>query len=352
MTHLPPNVSPLAAVDVGQLLAALPAVGATVAAVFLTIGAGAELRRRAWLDERADASLLALLVRVFIPALILTRVIGNESLGDWRNLAAPPALAFLLVVVGFAVAALALVLVRGDRVGLTDAKARQTFVLCTGMFNYGYITIPLVEAIFDRRTLGVLFVFNVGVEAAMWGVGVTILAGQLAKGWWRRLFSPPVIATVLAVAINLLIVRLDLADRTPTPLFPVIVAVWRCLGWLGQAAIPIGLLLTGATIYENWSHCRLRQGLSTVGLAAILRLAALPVAFLALAIGLPASLVTAELRAVLVLQAAMPAAVFPIVLSRHYGGEVGVALRVVVGTSLLSLLTMPLWIVLGLWLVA
>ena len=351
MTHPSPILSP-AAVDVGQLLAALPAVGATVAAVFLTIGLGAEFRRRGWLDERADASLLSLLVRVFIPALIVTRVIGNPSLGDWRNLAAPPAMAFGLVTLGFAVAALALMLIGGgERVGLGDARAKRTFVLCTGMFNYGYITIPLVESIFDSRTLGVLFVFNVGVEAAMWGVGVTILAGALAKGWWRRLFSPPVVATILAVALNLLIVNFDLGERTPAAILPIINALWRSLGWLGQAAIPIGLLLTGATIYENWSHCRLRQGTATVGLATLVRVAALPVVFLALAVFLPAALVTRELRAVLVLQAAMPAAVFPIVLSRHYGGDVGVALRIVVGTSLISLLTMPLWIVLGLWLI-
>ena len=324
--------------------------GATVGAVFLAIAAGAELRRRGWLDERADASLLKLLVSVFIPALIVTRVLGNESLGDWRNIVTPPALAFGLVTLGFAVAAVALATVGHEKAGLGSPAARRTFVLCAGMFNYGYITIPLVEAIFDRQTLGVLFVFNVGVEAAMWGVGVTILAGRLARGWWRRLFSPPVVATVLAVALNVVVTTLGLDEQLPAAAGPPLAAIWRCLGWLGQAAIPIGLLLTGATIYENWSHCRLRRGLATVGLATVVRVMLLPIVFLALALALPDALVTAELRAVLVLQAAMPAAVFPIVLSRHYDGDVGTALRVVVGTSLVSLLTMPLWIMVGLWL--
>jgi predicted permease len=50
------------------------------------------------------------------------------------------------------------------------------------------------------------------------------------------------------------------------------------------------------------------------------------------------------LKQVILLQAAMPAAVFPIIMSRHYGGDPGLALRIVLGTSLAALLTMPWWL--------
>jgi malate permease and related proteins len=45
-----------------------------------------------------------------------------------------------------------------------------------------------------------------------------------------------------------------------------------------------------------------------------------------------------------VVQSAMPAAVFPIVLAKMHGGEMPVALRVVLGTSIPSLITIPLWL--------
>ena len=51
-----------------------------------------------------------------------------------------------------------------------------------------------------------------------------------------------------------------------------------------------------------------------------------------------------ELRQVIVVQAAMPAGIMPIVLARHYAGDSGVAIRIVLGTTLASVLTMPLWI--------
>ena len=71
----------------------------------------------------------------------------------------------------------------------------------------------------------------------------------------------------------------------------------------------------------------------------------LPLGFLALARYLP---LTAELKQVIVLQAAMPSAVFPIVMAKHYGGDSPTALRVVLGTSAVGLLTIPLWIQFGL----
>ena len=343
---------PLATAGLDDLTAALPAVGTTVAAVFLAVLAGAVLRRRGVLDATADATLLKLLVRVFIPALIVSRVLGNRALADWRNVLLPPVIAFVLVAGGFAAAALALRLagrVSGDLRAVRDDPARRrTFALCTGMFNYGYVTIPLVGSLFDRETLGVLFVFNVGVEAAMWGVGVTMLAGGMASGWWRRLFGPPVVATLAALVADALERQFGLVALAGEPGRVTLTVLGQTVGWLADAAIPVGLLLTGATIADDWARCRLREGKATVATASVVRLAALPIVFVALAATLP---LPVELRRVLVLQAAMPAAVFPIVLSRHYGGDVATALRVVVGTSLVSLVTMPLWVALGLWLV-
>jgi predicted permease len=76
-----------------------------------------------------------------------------------------------------------------------------------------------------------------------------------------------------------------------------------------------------------------------------LRLGLMPVAILCVAYWVPCPV---ELKRVLVVQAAMPAAVFPIVLARHYGGQPLVAVQVVLATTALGLLVIPLWLSLGL----
>ncbi|MCX6904935.1 MAG: AEC family transporter, partial [Verrucomicrobia bacterium] len=122
---------------------------------------------------------------------------------------------------------------------------------------------------------------------------------------------------------------------------------------LGQCAFPMGLLLIGAVVSDEFKEFRQRgagpQSAQSAGWRVIigsclLRLGVLPMLFLLLARYLPCS---AELKSVIVLQAAMPAAVFPIVISKHYGGDINTALRVVLGTSVAGLLTIPLWIRFG-----
>ena len=71
----------------------------------------------------------------------------------------------------------------------------------------------------------------------------------------------------------------------------------------------------------------------------------LPVAFLLLAKFVPFS---PELKRVLVVQAAMPSGMMPLVLARHYGGQPLIAAQIIVGTTLLGVLVIPLWLYLGL----
>jgi hypothetical protein len=78
--------------------------------------------------------------------------------------------------------------------------------------------------------------------------------------------------------------------------------------------------------------------------AALVRLGIMPVLFLLLAKFLPCSL---ELKRVLVLQGALPSAVLPIILAKHYGGDARTAVQVALGTSVVGLVAIPLWIRLG-----
>ena len=79
--------------------------------------------------------------------------------------------------------------------------------------------------------------------------------------------------------------------------------------------------------------------------ACLLRLGLLPLLMLALARWLPGPI---ELRQVILVQAAMPCAVMPVILSKHYGGDPATALRLILATSAVAVLTMPFWLQLGL----
>jgi predicted permease len=79
--------------------------------------------------------------------------------------------------------------------------------------------------------------------------------------------------------------------------------------------------------------------------ACALRLGLFPLIFLLAARHLPVSL---ELKRVMVVQAAMPAGIFSMVVARYYGGRMSTAAQVIVGTSVLGLVVIPLWLRFGL----
>ncbi len=234
---------------------------------------------------------------------------------------------------------------------LRDPRQRRTFALCNGLYNYGYVPLPLAVAMFDDRTVGVLFVHNLGVEVSVWTLGILVVSGGLSAGWWRRLLNPPILAIAAALVINGLLSWWR-ASGAALPGGAVAGSasvfagfVGQMLAMLGACAIPVALLLIGATVADYFREAQLVSGGRVIAASSLLRLGVLPVLFLTLAYVVPGSV---ELKRVMALEAAMPAAVFPIVLARHYHGDVPTAVRVVIGTSLLSLLTMPLWLSAGL----
>jgi len=272
---------------------------------------------------------------------------SSEALRHWDNLLWSPLVGFVCTAGGIGIAALAARWWRFEKV----AQAR-TFAYVAGVFNYGYIPVPLIQVLYGTDALSVLFLFNLGTETAFWTVGFALLQGHPLFRDWRRALTSPVRAILLGVAINLLTewmgVRLD--DSTLNA------AAW---GWpvqlltttihdIGLCSIPLALLLIGATMADFWGEFRATRGFGVMALAVAVRNLVCPLGFVLLAWLLP---VSRELKETLVVQAAMPAGVFTLVLSRHHGGSVPVALQVIFATSAAAIITLPLWIHFGMQLV-
>lgn len=295
--------------------------------VFCIAVAGVLMRKVNWLTEEADQSLLKLTINVLSPALIFDSILKNDALKQASNVILPPVVGFGVVVIGIGAG-----LFMGRFLQFPDQKVFRTFAICIGIFNYGYIPVPLVTSLFGRETLGVLFVQNVGVEIAFWTVGVAALGGTAGKGW-KQFFSPPLIAIFLALPLNFF----NAHDHLPQ--FVLITA-----RMLGQCAVPIGIILVGAMTADHLHEFHSSGGWKTNVMSCLLRLGIVPVFFVLLAKFLPCS---RELKEVIIVQGAMPTATFVVILAKHYGGDPSTAVRALITTSAVSLITIPIWIRLG-----
>ena len=195
-------------------------------------------------------------------------------------------------------------------------------------------SLPIMEAVWGPESRGLLLVHNVGVEAAIWTVGLLVLSGQSLRDGWRRLLSPVFVTLVIAVGCNLA----GVVPYLPKVLLDAVHALALC-------GIPLGLVMTGVSLAGHLSSPRELFDPRVSLAAGALRLGVLPLLIIGLALVLPCS---TELKRVLVVQAAMPSAMVPVILAKLYGGHPRTAVQIVVGTTVVGILTIPLWLRAGL----
>ena len=209
----------------------------------------------------------------------------------------------------------------------------RTFAFTAAIPNWGYLAIPLMQSLFAGKsadTLGVLFMHNIGLELTLWSVGVWLLAGEKS---WRRAFNIPFFAILASLVLSVL------RASEWMPKFAL-----ESLHFLGQAALPLSLLLTGATFADQFREKGVPPKWSATLAGVVVKQLLLPPIFILAAGWLSCSV---ELKRVMVVQAAMPSAMVPVVLARMYGGDASLSLRIIFATTALGLLTIPLWLRIG-----
>ena len=294
----------------------------------LIVAAGWLLAAFGWVGPESRQPLMRLVIWLFFPALIYDRVHDNPLVSSGGAAALFVGIGFATIVLGIVLGALV-----GRALGIAEGVSGRTFAYASGINNYGYLGIPLTAAIFDRDVVGVLLVHNVGVEAAIWTVGVAYLSGHTGWRVLRNLIHPMTLVLALALAVRLA----GWGDAT-LPAF-----LGKVCHSVGNCAVPVGLILTGIYLHETLRGFDVRrQARVTAGYLTVRFLLA-PM----LILGLASLVADPNLRSVMLVQAAMPAGMFTFLIVSHCKGDVPVALRGTIVTSLLCPLTIPLWIEIG-----
>jgi|694.fasta_scaffold39321_6 predicted permease len=309
-------------------------LASAVTGVFLVMLIGGCARHWKWFTKEVDQSLATFTSHVLMPSLFFHRIILDRNLSSDLDAWFPALVGFLYTSIGILIAWW-IAKSFGRFAGLPTASEQRTFALSVGINNYGYIALPLAD-LFYPACVVTLMIHNVGVDLALWSVGLFTISGKGVKDSWKRIvFSPPLLAVLLAVTIK----HWGLEQAVPE-------ALLQTTEKLGRCSVPMGLVLSGAILYDYSRHVEWDRSSRILTFAIVMRLILLPWLILAMGVWWTNS---ESLKQVFLLQAAMPAATFPVVMTRLYKQSVETAWIIVVGTSLLSLFTIPIWMVIGRW---
>lgn len=294
--------------------------------VFLIVLLGVGLRKWNVIDKAVDHGLTTLILKLLLPCFILHNILGSEVASDL-----PKVLTLAALGAGIVIASLAITYSLAPRLGMGEGEGRRSFTVAAGLQNYGFMAVPLLMSLYaDKELLATLFLHSLGVELAIFSIGIMIFTGKFSLN--PKIFlKAPIIAVIIGILLNIS----HLGAYVPAPIL-------TSVSWLGATAVPLSLIAVGMSIGELLPETKysLRVSLSAI----LIRLVILPALIISIAYFIP---LDGTVKKVLLVQAAMPAALFPIVLARHYGGKPSLVAEVAISTSIVSFLTMPLMIVVG-----
>jgi predicted permease len=146
--------------------------------VYLLMIAGAFLRRTRILPPECDVPVMQLVYRVMLPCFMLDKILGSAVLKSGSVVVWSIFLGFGMIMVG-----ILLGLAVGRLIGLERGTGMRTFALSSGCQNFGFTAAPVIEILWGAGALSLLFVHNIGVETAMWSVGVMMMSGERSFSW-------------------------------------------------------------------------------------------------------------------------------------------------------------------------
>ena len=266
--------------------------------------------------------LTSLVYYLLLPALVLS-VLWKAELGNTTLLIALSA-AFA-VVVGMGLSVLSC------RACRSSPPVAGAVILAATFPNATYLGLPVLEAAFGPWARGVAIQYDLfACTPLLFTLGILVASrygntAEMARNMAGELLRiPALLAAVLAVFLNIM----DVPSHS---------VLDGLLGLLERGVVPLMLFSLGLSLEWNRAHW---QTLPSVIPVVVLRLFIVPAIILLFAsvIGL-----TGEWKAAVVLETAMPSMVLGIVFCDRYNLDVSIYAAAVTITTVLSLLTLPMW---------
>lgn len=278
--------------------------------------------RPAGLGYKETRTVLTTLVYdLLLPALVLS-VLWQAELGSHTL--------FIALAAACGVIAGLLLTIFTCRVCHTHTSQTGAIILAVAFPNVTYMGLPVLETTFGPWARSVAIQYDLfACTPLLFTVGI-LIASRLGNSTNVRspllelLRIPALWAAVLAVMLNLLGIPM-----------PSLIKGWLHL--LERGVVPLMLFSIGLSL--DWQQIRLRLLPRLLPLIT-LRLFVVPFIVMGV-VGLLG--IHGELRAAIVMEAAMPSMVLGIVISDRFNLDVSLYASAVTITTLLSLFTLPLW---------
>ena len=283
---------------------------------------GYVLARRGVLDRSFTKAASNLTLNVFMAATIVNSVLNVNTSLSWAELGKIQLVVWIMQLTGYVLAWLV------ARVVPCEEEHRPGFELLMSMGNSMFIALPLVDALYGPIAVFYMSMTCIPFNILLYSYGVWRLRSDPGqKGFrFRDILSVPLIAALIALAIFLL--------KPPVP-----AALKGLIGSMSGATMPLSMIVIGSSLGSVSLFDAFKNG--RLYLASFVRLILIPLVTWFLC-----RLVTQDpvLLMTMMVTAACPSAVVVTVLSIQYGRDGVFTAEGTLQSTVLSMITLPLWV--------
>ncbi|MGQ1785243.1 MULTISPECIES: AEC family transporter [unclassified Saccharicrinis] len=307
-----------------------------VLSVFLMMIPGFLVIRKNIISEPALKDFSQIIVKVLYPCLIFSSITKNftlsKVLASWQL----PVAIFVFCLLGYVVGLIYLGFFKCN-----DLQRRKSILFQMTTNNYSFLPLAIISKLYGEQHMGALILSTLGAELAVWTLGISIL--NMNKGGFKikdlkHLLSPPMVSIYfsLMVLVGLYVLKMPIQNLLDNSLF--LNYSQKTIYQLGQATIPISMIMVGGRMgliklsdlkeLDLWS-------------VALFRLILIPVLGVVL---FKQIFPDHAFLNVMLIVAVMPSAMASQVLGELYGADQKLISGTILITHLLSLITIPLWL--------
>jgi len=286
--------------------------------LFLLVAAGVILRKLNILPQAGTAILTDLVIYLILPCNIIYSFQMKLSFDIMKG--------FIIVfTISILVQAVCLIL-SNTLYNKQPASIKQVLQYATCCSNAGFMGNPIAEGMFGAQGLMYASIFLIPLRIVMWSAGVAYFTKSPdRKTVIKKVVTHP---CIVAVYIGLAL----MISQIPLPVF-----LYNTIRSVGGCTTTLSMLLIGTILAEVDIKTILSK---TLIYFTLIRLFLIP---LLVFVGCKLCHVDPLLTGVSVLLAGMPAGSTTAILSAKYGGNYIFGTKCVVFTTLMSLITIPLW---------
>jgi len=286
----------------------------------LVMAVGFAVRRMRLIDATANTYLTQILLKVTLPATMLTAISGN-------TLEVPLSQVFLLFgIIAFSFGVMTVVCFAASWAMVSPREERGAYT-ALGLFgNVNFMGIPLAFSLFGPDGMFYAVLYNIAFNLLVFSLGMKLIGGKEAKISLKFFLTPVMISSVVSVIFFLTNITLPYV-------------IDSSLGLLGRVTSPLAMLLLGSILggmnfkemFRGWrayASTLVRLFLAPVAVYFVLTLLPLPTSPLFLSI--------------LIIMSASPTAISVATFAIYYNRHEELVGKGVFLSTLLSVISMPL----------